>query len=210
MVVSSVHIVSDSIAGPQMIDIFQTNLETLGAKKSGNFLIECDTYHSNPEIFPTTTTTQQKLLNLIQSSEYPATAFSLIENGSTIVADQSFEQIISNLSNFYSSKKLARIEVRGQKWLLGDFVCKLGSCTMGGSFKAIVTEIEYGPCSVPNACWDLIKELGRSFIGPSINKPNQHLLARMNELYSPVDTIHQYNDIFNQIKKQTPQGNITM
>nr|XP_027195923.1 mediator of RNA polymerase II transcription subunit 20-like [Dermatophagoides pteronyssinus] len=152
MVVSSVHIVSDSIAGPQMIDIFQTNLETLGAKKSGNFLIECDTYHSNP----------------------------------------------------------ARIEVRGQKWLLGDFVCKLGSCTMGGSFKAIVTEIEYGPCSVPNACWDLIKELGRSFIGPSINKPNQHLLARMNELYSPVDTIHQYNDIFNQIKKQTPQGNITM
>ncbi|KAH7641142.1 mediator complex subunit 20 [Dermatophagoides farinae] len=202
MVVSSVHIVSDFAAGPQMVETFQTNLETLGAKKSGNFLIECDTYYSNAAIFPT-----QKLLNLLQSSEYPASAFSLIENGPTIVADSSFEQIITNLSNFYSPKKLARVEVRGQKWTLGDFIVKLGSCTMGANFKAVIAEIEYGPCSVPSACWDLIKELGRSFVGPSISKPHQHLLARMNELYGPVDTIHQYNDIFNQIKKQTPQGN---
>lgn len=200
MVVSSVHIISDVSSGPQMIETYQANLEALRAKKSGTFLIECDTYYSNPGIFP-----QQKTLNLLMSSEYPLTAFSLIKNGPTIVVDSSFEQIITTLSNFYSLKKLARMEVRGQKWILNDFVIKLGSCTLGANFRAIMLEIEYGPCSIPANCWDLIKELGRTFVGPIISKPHQHLLSKMNEIYCPVDTIHQYNDLFNQIKKQAPQ-----
>lgn len=198
MVVSSIHIIADSSVGPQAIETYQNNLECLGAKKSGTFLVECETYYSNPAIFST-----QKTLNLILSSEYPASAFSLIENGSTIVADASFENIISTLSNYYSPKKLARMEVRGQKWTLYDFVVKLGACTMGANFKAIVVEIEYGPCSVPGNCWELIKELGRGFIGDLISKPPQHLLSRMNDMYGPEDTIHQYNDIFNVIRKQT-------
>ncbi|KPM03987.1 mediator of RNA polymerase II transcription subunit 20-like protein [Sarcoptes scabiei] len=147
MVVSSVHIISDVSSGPQMIETYQANLEALRAKKSGTFLIECDTYYSNP----------------------------------------------------------ARMEVRGQKWILNDFVIKLGSCTLGANFRAIMLEIEYGPCSIPANCWDLIKELGRTFVGPIISKPHQHLLSKMNEIYCPVDTIHQYNDLFNQIKKQAPQ-----
>lgn len=201
MVVSSVHILpnkSDS-SGPQMIDTYAAQLEALGAKKCGTFSVECDTYYPNQAI----TTSPQKVLNLIISSEYPASAFSLIENGPSIVADASFELILSNLSSFYSSKKLAHMEVRGQKWSLNDFTVKMGSCTMGPSFKEVVAEIEYGPCSVPSSCWDLIKELGQTFVGASIGQPHQHLLSRMNEFYTPIDTINQYNDIFNHIKKST-------
>lgn len=204
MGVSSVHIlpISDGLSGPQMIDNYGLQLEALGAKKSGNFSVECDNYISNTGI---TTMPTPKVLNLILASEYPASAFSLIENGPTIVSDSSFDQILTNLSNFYSPRKLARMEVRGQRWTLGDFVIKLGQCTMGPNFKAIVGEIEYGPSSVPNNCWDLIKELGQTFIGSSISTPHQHVQTRMNEIYSPVDTIHQYNDIFNQLRKITAQ-----
>jgi len=204
MGVSSVHIlpISDGLSGPQMIETYGLQLEALGAKKSGNFSVECETYLSAPGIaaFP-----NQKVLNHITASEYPASAFSLIENGPTIVTDSSFDQILTNLGSFYSPKKLARMEVRGQRWTLVDFVIKLGSCTMGPNFKAIVAEIEYGPCIVPGNCWDLIKELGQTFVGPSIHQPQQHLMSRMNEIYTPVDTIHQYNDIFNQLKKVTSQ-----
>lgn len=201
MGVSSVHIISDGSCGPQMVDVFTAKLEALGAVKAGSFSVECDTYYSNPTIV----TSPQRVLNLIISSEYPASAFSLIEGGQMIIADSSFEQILANLANFYTPKKLARTEVRGTKWTLNDFVVKLGSCVMSTNFKAVVAEIEYGPCSVPSKCWESMKELAQTFVGPTIENPHQHLLTRMNELYSPVDTIYQYNDIFNQIKKQTAQ-----
>ncbi|KAI2798814.1 hypothetical protein RDWZM_007234 [Blomia tropicalis] len=206
MVVSSVHIlpINDGLSGPQMIDTYVQQLEALGAKKSGNYSIECETYLSNIGI--TTIPNQQKILNLLTVSDYPASAFSLIENGPTIVTDSTFEQILTNLNNFYTPRKLARMEVRGQRWTLNDFIIKLGSCTMGPNFKAIISEIEYGPCCVPRDCWHFIKELAEAFIGKPIQTPHQHLMTRMNDTYSPVDTVHQYNDLFNQLKKVNPSA----
>lgn len=185
-----------------MIDTYTKQLEALGAKKCGTFSVECDTFYSNLSILASAGV--QKVLNLITSTEYPASSFALLENGPYIVADSSFELILTNLANYYTSKKVARMEVRGQKWSLNDFTIKIGSCTMGPNFKEIVAEIEYGPCSVPSNCWDLIKELAQTFVGPFIGQPHPHLMSRMNEIYKPIDTISQYNDIFNQIKKLTP------
>lgn len=220
MVVSSVHTLpmNDGLSGPQMVEYYTRQLEALGAKKSGTFSVECECYHSNPAI---TTANETRVLSLITASEYPASAFSIIEkssgpstsstgtsttsssNSCTVVTDSSIEQILTNLSLFYSKKVHIRMEVRGQRWTLNDFVIKLGSCTLGGgnAFKAVVAEIEYGPCCVPGNCWDLIKELGQTFVGASIHQPQTHLMARMNELFYPVDVIHQYNEIFTQLRK---------
>lgn len=241
MVVSSVHTlpINDGLSGPQMVELYTRQLEALGAKKTGTFSVECESYHSNPAI---TTANETRVLSLITASEYPASAFSIIEkstgssgsaansssnpsassnnsssttstsssssssslaNSCTVVTDSSFEQILTNLALFYSKKVHVRMEVRGQRWTLADFVIKLGTCTMGGNqtFKAIVAEIEYGPCCVPGQCWDLIKELGQTFVGASIHQPQTHLMARMNELFYPVDAIHQYSEIFTQLRK---------
>ncbi|KAH9407297.1 mediator complex subunit Med20 [Tyrophagus putrescentiae] len=225
MVVSSVHTlpINDGLSGPQMVELYTRQLEALGAKKTGTFSVECESYHSNPAI---TTANETRVLSLITASEYPASAFSIIEkstgssgsaansssnpsasnnnssttstssssssslaNSCTVVTDSSFEQILTNLALFYSKKVHVRMEVRGQRWTLADFVIKLGTCTMGGNqtFKAI--------------CWDLIKELGQTFVGASIHQPQTHLMARMNELFYPVDAIHQYSEIFTQLRK---------
>lgn len=203
MPVSSVHIlpIKDGLSGPQSIEIYSAQLEALGARKAGTFSVECDTYYSNPGVVMTVPPNSTKVLNVLTSSEYPTTAFSLFENGSTIVTDSSFDLILANLGAFYTAKKLARMEVKGQRWSLNDFIVKIGPCTMGPNFKAVVAEIEYSACCVPSYCWELIKEIAQAFTGLSINQPQQHLIARINEEFHPIDNIHQYNEIFNQLKK---------
>src|SRR5206468_3512633 len=113
----------------------------------------------------------------------------------------SFDQIMMNLSSVYSSKKSTRMECRGPRYTLADFIVKIGSCSVGPSFKGVLVEIEYGPCMVPNNCWDLMKEFAQGFLGNVITQPNQYLQSNMNELYSPIDSIHQYNEQFNNLRK---------
>jgi len=194
--------ISDGRSGQQIIDTISKQLESMNGRKCGTFCVECDTYYSS---LPINTV---KVLNLLTSTEFPMTCFALLDNGQSLVCDSTFELILHNLSNVYSSKKMSRIEVRGQKWTLKDFVVRVGSCCLGPSLKGIIIELEYGPSLVPNHCWDLIKELAQSFADfPDISQPNQYMISRMNEIYSPIDTIQQYNDHFNTLRKaQTIQS----
>lgn len=204
MVVSTVHFlpIKDGM-GSQMVDVYVAQLEALGAKKVGAFTVDCDTYYPSQNIL----NGSGKTLNLITHSDYPASAFSIMEGSQcTIVSDTIFENILVSLSSFYTPKKSARIEVKGLRWALSDFVVKIGSCTMASHFKAIIVEIEYGPCCVPSLCWDLLRESGQTWAGDCIQDPHPHLMARMNDIFQPVDTIHQYNDLFTQIKKMPVSG----
>lgn len=214
MGVASIHSISipEGKAGQQVVESLCKQIEALGAEKSGQFSVECETYYSS---FPNVS----KFINLFHNSEYPATCFALQDNGTSLVADSSFDIIMGNLASVYASKKankyvmtilqlinlkfLNRIECRGPRYTLSDFIIKVGSCSFGPSFKGILVEIEYGPCLVPNNCWDLIKEFGQGFLGNQITQPPQYLQGKMNETYSPIDTIHQYNEHFNNLRKIT-------
>lgn len=199
MGVCSVHSIAipDGRSGQQVVDGICKQLEVLGARKSGTFCVECDTYYSAAFITPA------RVLNLFHNSEYPASCFALLDNGQSLIADASFDAILSNLSNMYTSKKVTRIECKGQRYTLSDFTIKIGSCTVGPSLKGVIVELEYTACVVPNSCWDLIKELAQSFLGTNVIQPHQYIHGRMNETYSPIDTIHQYNDLFNTLRKAT-------
>lgn len=62
--------------------------------------------------------------------------------------------------------------------------------------------MEYCPCVVATDCWNLVMEFMQSFMGnhapgiPSVFS-NKH-----DSIYSPADTIVQYMELFNKIRKQ--------
>ena len=201
-------------SGQQVIESINKQLESFGAQKCGQFNVECDTYFSVNQMTAQNAESNEsnvgpgapgaqssRVLNLFHSSEYPMSCFALLDTGSSLVADSAFDMIIMNLSAIYSNKKMSRLEVRGQKWTLSDFCIRIGSCSLGPSLKGVLLEIEYKPSVVANHCWDLIKELAQSLCGSGISVINQWMASRMNELYSPMDTIKQYNYHFNQLRK---------
>lgn len=80
----------------------------------------------------------------------------------------------------------------------------LGTVTISSNFKGILVEVEYRPCVVPMMCWDLMKEFLQGFLGSSIQTvPPLILQNKMQEVYSPIDTIHQYLEQFTLFRKST-------
>lgn len=199
MGVSSVHMVpiSEGKNVQQVVDNICKLVEALGAVKTGNFTVDCDTYYSTPNIQP------PRALNIFHTTEHPASCFALLDNGTCLVADNSFDMIMMTLGSVYTSKKSNKMEFRGPRYILSDFVVKVGACSVGPSVRGIIGEIEYGPCLVPNNCWDLIKEFAQGFLGGTVTQPQQYLQGKMNEIYTPVDTIQQYHEHFNNFRKVT-------
>ncbi|KAI1306014.1 Mediator of RNA polymerase II transcription subunit 20 [Halotydeus destructor] len=200
MGVVAVHVypVPEGKSGQQAVDNLCKILETLGATKVGTFSVECETYHSSGINI-------NRTLNLFHNSEYPASCFSLLDNGTCLTSDINFDLILLNLSGLYQTKKSNKMESKGPKYQIGDFTIKLGSVSIGPSFRGILIEVEYGPCVVPAYCWDLMKEFIGSFMLPP-RDPHQYLQGKMNEVFSPVDIVQQYNDHFSSLRRMPTAG----
>lgn len=193
--VVTVHVypIIESKTGQQSAEHLCKTLEALGATKIGNFTVECESFSC---------VNSQRILNIFHDSDYPASCFSILDNGISLVSDTNFDGLMTVLSNVYQPKKAARMEAKGPKYRLGDFTVKVASVSLGSSFRGLLVEVGYAPCSVPAYCWELLREFMGYFMLPP-RDPHQYLQGKMNDLYVPLDTIHQYNEHFNAFRKVT-------
>lgn len=194
---------TENRTGPQTIEVLSKRILALGATQQGQFLVDCDTYTSIPQLGP------QRTVHVLHNSEQPATVFALLESGNKTIplaADGLFDLLMMKMSGFYTPKKQTKAESKGLRYEIGDFCVKLGSVTVSSNFKGILVEVEYRPCVVPKMCWDLLKEFLQGFLGTAgSTNPPAYLQNRMQEVYSPIDTIHQYLEHFTLFRK-SPGG----
>ncbi|KAG5876547.1 hypothetical protein JTB14_010318 [Gonioctena quinquepunctata] len=195
---------AENKSGPQTIEILSKRITALGAVQQGQFLVDCETYTSVPQLG------HQRTVHVLHNSEQPATVFSLLETGNKTIplaTDGLFDLLMMKMSHFYTSKKQTKSESKGPRFEIGDFCVKLGSVTVSSNFKGILVEVEYKPCVVPVMCWDLLKEFLQGFLGIAgpMNPPT-YLQNRMQEIYSPIDTIHQYLEHFTLFRKSPGIG----
>lgn len=187
--------------GPQIIEFLTKRIVALGAVQAGQFLVDCETYTSVPQLGT------QRTVHVLHNSEQPASVFSILDTGTKnipLVADGLFDLIMMKMTGMNTPKKLQKIECKGPRYELGDFCVKLGTVNVSSNYKGILVEVEYRPCLVPGSCWDLMREFLQGFLGSSVpSLPSPYLLSRTNEVYQPIDTIQQYLDHFTQFRKAT-------
>lgn len=195
---------TENRTGPQTIEILSKRIVALGASQQGQFLVDCETFTSVPQMGP------QRTVHVLHNSEQPATVFSILDTGAktiTLTTDGLFDLLMMKMSSFYTAKKQIKTESKGSRYEIGDFCVKLGTVTVNSNFKGIVVEVEYRPCLVPAMCWDLLKEFLQGFLGLSgPTQPPAYLQNRMQEIYSPIDTIHQYLEQFTMFRKSPGVG----
>ncbi|KAK9879616.1 hypothetical protein WA026_006680 [Henosepilachna vigintioctopunctata] len=192
---------TENRTGPDTIELLSKRIKALGAMQHGNFLVDCETYTSVPQLG------HQRTVHVLHNSEQPATVFSILDTGTKTIplaTDGLFDLLMMKMSSFYTSKKQTKAESKGPRFEIGDFCVKLGTITVSSNFKGILVEVEYKPCVVPAMCWDLMKEFLQGFLGFSVpSTPPTYLQNRMQELYTPIDTIHQYLEQF-MIYRKSP------
>ena len=63
-------------------------------------------------------------------------------------------------------------------------------------------QVEYGPCVVASDCWNLLLEFLQSFLGSHTPGAPAVFGNRHDAVYGPADTMAQYMELFNKIRKQ--------
>lgn len=116
----------------QASDLLQQRLELMGARKTGTWSVDCEAYQQG---------SGSKVLYVVRSSEQPLTCYGILENGTCITTESSFEQIMTKLGSYYQPRKGAHTEARGQRYVLGDNVVKVGAITVGQAAKGLVVEV---------------------------------------------------------------------
>ncbi|KAH8420630.1 hypothetical protein KR009_012414 [Drosophila setifemur] len=210
-------------SGAHIIDQLGKRLLSLGATHAGQFLVDCETFISTPQPH---NGAPGRAVHVLHNSEYPASTFSIIDNGTgkqvSLVADNIFDLLMLKMTNTFTSKKQTKIESRGARFEYGDFVIKLGSVTMMEHFKGILIEIEYKACVILAYCWEMIREVLQGFLGISVSKDfpvyfapqpimtpmglQQQLHTKHNDIYEPMDTVKQYLEQFTNYRKQVHGG----
>ena len=206
VVVLQLYPTQENKTGPQIIETLTRRIVNLGATQSGQFLVDCEV-HQNVAPQQQQGINPNRQLYILHDSEYPASVFSILECPNktvTLTSDTLFDLLMLKLTNVY--KKKTTIESKGPRFEIGDFIVKLGSVTVGGTFKGILVEVEYSPCVVLNNCWGILREFMQGFLGSCVgNNPPQHLISKGSDTYSSVDTIHQYLYHFNLFRKTAGQ-----
>jgi len=188
-------------SGPQVIDLLTKRILALGAVQSGSFIVDCEIYSNSPALGIT------RSVHVLHNSESPASVFSLLESPGkstmAMVADPLFDLLMLKMVNFYQ-KKQSKIESRGPRFEAGDFLVKLGLVTLATTFKGVLVEVEYQPCHLPAACWDLIREFMQGFLGNCVSfSPPTYIQGKFNDAHGPLDGINQYYEQFNAFRKTT-------
>nr|XP_060628616.1 mediator of RNA polymerase II transcription subunit 20 [Anolis sagrei ordinatus] len=185
----------------QTVEILTRKLELLGAEKQGTFCVDCETYHTAASTMGNQGQTA-KLMYVMHNSEYPLSCFALFENGPCLIADANFDVLMVKLKGFFQNAKGNKIESRGTRYQYCDFLVKVGTVTMGPSARGISVEVEYCPCVVANDCWNLLMEFMQSFMGSHAPGIPSVFGNKHDSIYSSGDTMVQYMELFNKIRKQ--------
>ncbi|XP_070601489.1 mediator of RNA polymerase II transcription subunit 20 isoform X2 [Erythrolamprus reginae] len=211
----------------QTVEILTRKLELLGAEKQGTFCVDCETYHTAAStmgsqgkrfqmlrvtVEPVTSSSLEaleknlrqaaKLMYVMHNSEYPLSCFALFENGPCLIADTNFDILMVKLKGFFQNAKGNKIESRGTRYQYCDFLVKVGTVTMGPSARGISVEVDYCPCVVATDCWNLVMEFMQSFMGNHVPGIPSVFSNKHDSIYNPADTIVQYMELFNKIRKQ--------
>ncbi|KAF4802797.1 mediator complex subunit 20 [Turdus rufiventris] len=65
-----------------------------------------------------------------------------------------------------------------------------------------VFQVEYCPCVIPSDCWNLLMEFMQNFMGSHTPGIPSVFGSKHDSTYSPGDTMVQYMELFNKIRKQ--------
>lgn len=81
---------------------------------------------------------------MFHNSEQPASVFAVLDNGTgktvPVVADSLFDLLLLKMSSIYTSKK-NKVEIRGPRFELNDFIIKIGAININHNVKGIIVEV---------------------------------------------------------------------
>ncbi|KAI8973604.1 mediator complex, subunit Med20 [Mycotypha africana] len=110
-------------------------------------------------------TKESKLLYQVSLAQQPKHVYCMVEGSVVIEAEKELELILLRLKNLWQLRQSVTIE--GTSYDIGDFTLRVANILLGSTYKGLLLEIEYHPCSTPNRTRQLLEEFIASIVPSS-------------------------------------------
>lgn len=177
-------------------------IESGGGTKLGLFVVDSSSYRPVDQSFISICQ-----LNVLHHSNFPESTFSMAAMSDSkawprSICDRGFDLILSKLSGGLQIDPSGKFDATGTEYSFKDFRIRIGTVTQGGSVKGVIVEVEYTPTWVVSQASTILSEFVAMFFPEhSASKP-EALTKQTPELYSALDTLNQYQQIFNRMRKK--------
>ncbi|KAJ2349803.1 hypothetical protein IWW50_007131 [Coemansia erecta] len=127
--------------------------------------------------------------------------FVMASNRVVVETEPEMESMVARLKNLWTPRQTARIE--GYSYEGDDWVIRTGNMMVGTSYKGLIIEINYLPCSNPEQTRGLMRELLMMILPPDAQiDPNNNVDYRRASLdpscMTDRHTAYQYVNLFTQ------------
>ncbi|VDM50305.1 unnamed protein product [Toxocara canis] len=178
-------------------------IEGQGAERVGVFSVDSTPYKPSDNVHGAINN-----VFILHHSHYPHSTFTIAPTERQVkmcpraVSDRGFDLILSKLSSGLVQDIAGKFEVSGSEFVLKDFMIRVGNATMGVVSKGVIVEVEYAASCVASQCMAMLSEFVAMFFPDRAESKPPVLQKIQPEPYSALDTLNQYLDIFQAMRKK--------
>ncbi|KAI7875004.1 TATA-binding related factor [Lichtheimia hyalospora FSU 10163] len=140
-----------------------------------------------------------KLMYQVTLGQQPGQVYCMVDGSVVVEAEKELEIILSRLKNLWQMRQSVMIE--GTSFEIGDFTLRVANILLGSTYKGLLLEISYHPCSAPNVAADLFREFVESVVHPTAQlsceyEYNYETVGLSNQDFTSAHTGYQYMMLF--------------
>ncbi|CAO0794154.1 unnamed protein product [Mucor circinelloides] len=140
-----------------------------------------------------------KLLYQVSLAQQPGHVYCMVDGSVVVEAEKEMEIILSRLKNLWQLRQSVTIE--GTSYEIGDFTLRVANILLGSTYKGLLLEIDYHPCTTPNNASKLFQEFVESIVPPTAQlsceyEYNYEQVGLSNNEFTTAHTSYQYMQLF--------------
>ncbi|ORZ01043.1 mediator complex, subunit Med20 [Syncephalastrum racemosum] len=140
-----------------------------------------------------------KLMYQVSLAQQPGRVYCMVDGSVVVEAEKEIEVILSRLKNLWQLRQNVYIE--GVTYEIGDFTLRVANILLGSTYKGLLLEATYHPCSTPNVSSDLIREFVKSIVPKTAElsaeyEYNYETVGLSNNDFTTAHTGYQYMMLF--------------
>ncbi|CEP16133.1 hypothetical protein [Parasitella parasitica] len=173
--------------------------KTLHGKNTGPWSLSFKVLRDNNQNNRQMALKDSKLLYQVSLAQQPGLVYCMVDGSVVIEAEKEMEIILSRLKNLWQLRQSVTIE--GTSYEIGDFTLRVANILLGSTYKGLLLEIDYHPCTTPNNASKLFQEFVESIVPPTAQlsceyEYNYEQVGLSNNEFTTAHTSYQYMQLF--------------
>ncbi|KAI7869169.1 mediator complex, subunit Med20 [Spinellus fusiger] len=141
--------------------------KSLQGKNMGSWSVAVKVYRDSNQEMRQVALKDSRFLYQVSLVQQPGQVYCMVDGSVVVEAEREMEIVLSRLKNLWQLRQ--SIVIEGISYEVGDFTLRVANILLGSTYKGLLLEVNYHPCSIPNNASNLLREFVDSIVPPTAN-----------------------------------------